>query len=163
MQAKLIHRINEINLEDGGNLKSLDIRYNGTFVGKILGDTSVSLSRSKINITFLSEPESILMRYSGNFKIIDVFGVYDDDSVQSVYFKLINDEVQKIKAQWDSSTQKWEDYNKSNKYHRPVIPIVEYSENDTIKYQEARGKGLTTLPLRQKLMLNKIRGNYGDK
>ena len=115
MQAKLIHRINEINLEDGGNLKSLDIRYNGTFVGKILGDTSVSLSRSKINITFLSEPESILMRYSGNFKIIDVFGVYDDDSVQSVYFKLINDEVQKIKAQWDSSTQKWEDYNKSNK------------------------------------------------
>ena len=72
MQAKLIHRLNEINLEDGGNLKSLDIRYNATFVGKILGDTSVSLSRSKINITFLSEPESILMRYSGNFKIIDV-------------------------------------------------------------------------------------------
>ena len=163
MQAKLIHRINEINLEDGGNLKSLDIRYNGTFVGKILGDTSVSLSRSKINITFLSEPESILMRYSGNFKIIDVFGVYDDDSVQSVYFKLINDEVQKIKAQWDSSTQKWEDYNKSNKYHRPVIPIVEYSENDTIKYQEARGKSIISPPLRQRNILNKIRGDYGIK
>ena len=103
------------------------------------------------------------MRYSGNFKIIDVFGVYDDDSVQSVYFKLINDEVQKIKAQWDSSTQKWEDYNKSNKYHRPVIPIVEYSENDTIKYQEARGKSIISPPLRQRNILNKIRGDYGIK
>ena len=104
------------------------------------------------------------MSYSGNIEILRILAKNGDlEPIRGNSFVLVNDEVQRIKAQWDSSTQKWEDYNRSNKYHRPIMSMVEYSENDTIKYQEARGKKLTTLPLRQKLMLNKIRGNYGDK
>lgn len=164
MSVTLTQRTNEINIEYTESPKFLTIRYNGSFVGQILGNTKSSISRTKIDIEFLDDVPQVLISYSGNIEILRILAKNGDlEPIRGNSFVLDNDEVQRIKAQWDESTQKWEDYNQSNKYHRPIMSMIEYSENDTIKYQEARGKELTTLPLRQKLMLNKIRGNYGDK
>ena len=41
------------------------------------------------------------------------------------------------------------------------MSTIEYKSGDDIVYKNAKGKLLTELPLRQKNILNKIRGNYG--
>ena len=41
--------------------------------------------------------------------------------------------------------------------------MIEYSENDVVKYKNDNNNELLYLPLRQQTMLNKIRGNYGFK
>ena len=138
------------------------IRYSGSFSGEILGNTISSITRTEINIEFLDDVPEVLMVYAGNFRILRMTAKNNDfEIIKGSSFKLINDEVQRIKAQWDESTQKWEDYNQSNKYHRPIMSTIEYKSGDDIVYKNAKGKLLTELPLRQKNILNKIRGNYG--
>ena len=160
---RLIHRVNEINLEGEYNISNLTITYSGSFVGKVLGNTISSISRDKINIVFLDDAPETIILYSGSIKILKISAISKNNESINGEFIVINDEIQRLKSVWDESTMKWEDYNKSNKYYKPIMSIIEYSENGVIKYQEARGRRLLSLPLKQKTMLNKIRGNYGVK
>ena len=163
MGFHITQRIDELNIETEGIIKSITIRFEGSFVGKILGNTRSKVFRNKINIKYLEDIPEVIMIYKGNMKIFDVSGTNELNKPIPCSFSLINDEVQRIKAQLDESTQKWEDYNKTNVYYNPMISMIEYIENNVIKYQEARGNRLLSLPLRQRTMLNKIRGNYGFK
>jgi len=164
MSVTLTLRVNELNLEYTEQPKFLTIKYNGSFVGKILGNTISNITRTEINIEFLDDVPEVLMIYSGNIEILGISTMdINFERIKGSYAVLINDEIQRINAKWDESTMKWEDYNQSNKYHRPVMSMIEYGVGDDVVYKEARGKQLAELPLRQKTMLNKIRGNYGDK
>ena len=164
MSVTLTQRANEINIEYTEQPKFLTIRYGGSFVGQILGNTKSSISRTKIDIEFLDDIPQVLMSYNGNVEILRILAKNSElEPIRGNSFILVNDEIQRIKAQWDESTQKWEDYNQSNKYLRPIMSTIEYKSGDDVVYKNAKGKLLTKLPLRQKNILNKIRGNYGIK
>jgi hypothetical protein len=161
MSIKLIHRINELNLEYSDKPKFLKIRYKGSFVGQILGNTKSIFTRDEITIEFLDNVPETIMIYAGNIKILKVLGIDNNSESIKGSFVIINDEIQRIKTKLSESTQKFEDYNQTNRHYIPIMSVIEYEENDVIKYQEVRGNRLESLPLRQRTMLNKIRGNYG--
>lgn len=164
MSATLIQRVNELNIEYTDKPISISIRYGGSFIGQVLGNTRSRITRTKIDIHFLDDVPETIMRYEGNLIIYGITVISKNlESAKGGKLKLINDEVQRIQAQWDVSTQKWEDYDKSNSYYKPVMSLIEYKENDNIKYHEVRDRLLLSLPSRQSKILNRIRGDYGSK
>ncbi len=164
MSITLTQRVNEINIDYVEQPKFLTIRYSGSFIGQILGNTKSNITSQEIDIEFLDDIPEVFMIYKGNVQIIKILAKNGDlEPIKDTSFVMVNDEVQMINAQWDSSTQKWEDYYQSNKYHRPIKTMIEYSENDVVKYKNDNNNELLYLPLRQQTMLNKIRGNYGFK
>jgi len=165
MGVTLTQRVNELNIEYNEKPVFLTIRYGGSFVGQILGNTKSRLTRSEINIEFKEDIQETIMIYEGELIIYGIFAKNSNlEPIKGNRIKLVNDEIQRSKTKWDESTQKWGDYDKSlNKYYKPVMSIIEYKENDNIKFHEVRDKSLLSIPSRQNKILNRIRGNYGVK
>ena len=53
MVVEFIQRANEINLENADTVKSFEIRYSGSFVGEVIGNAKVRLTRNKIFIDYI--------------------------------------------------------------------------------------------------------------
>ena len=110
MSITLTQRVNEINIDYVEQPKFLTIRYSGSFIGQILGNTKSNITSQEIDIEFLDDIPEVFMIYKGNVQIIKILAKNGDlEPIKDTSFVMVNDEVQMINAQWDSSTQKWED------------------------------------------------------
>ena len=129
MDITLTNNVNEIYIEYTQAPRYLSIHYKGSFQGEILGDIgNCWVSKNKIIIEFIENPEEILIKYKGAFRILKSFAYDNEKNKHIVKIKTITDEIQRITSKWDTSTQKYEDYNKSNKYSKSYKTLMYYNK-----------------------------------
>ena len=125
MNIKIKQYIDEICVENYEDIAYLDIFYHGTFLGEMISDGFVFVRKNRMIITHIElDPSNVLMTYSGNLVIDEIFAYTYDNQKYPVYVSRVVDEIQTIKSTWSDSTTKYEDYNKTNKYVRNVKTTI---------------------------------------
>ena len=118
MDITLTNNVDEIYIEYNQVPRYLAIHYTGMFVGELFGDVrNCWVEKHRVVIEFKTNPEEVLMKYMGNLTIKQAFAYDKNKNRYKVKTKTIKDEVHLIQSKWDTSTQKYEDYNRSNKYN----------------------------------------------
>ena len=159
--VKLIQRANEINLENADTLKSFEIRYSGSFVGEVLGNAKVKLTRNKIFIEYIEPPVDMFMIYEGNISMRQITAYNIEGENVDVRKSIKSDEWKKVSAKYDTSTSKWTDYNETIKYPRSVKTMVAYTDNGVRKFINSKGSRRVNYKGMEIKKLNRIRGKYG--
>ena len=160
MIVKLIQRVNEINLENANTVKSFEIRYSGSFVGEVLGNAEVKLTRNKIFIDYIESPGDMFMIYEGHLSIRQIVAHDNEGEKVDVQKSIKSDEWQRVKAKYDS-TSKWTDYNETIKYPRSVKTMVAYTINGSRRAINSKGSLRVNHKGMEIKKLNRIRGKYG--
>ena len=160
MIVKLIQRVNEINLENANTVKSFEIRYSGSFVGEVLGNAEVKLTRNKIFIDYIESPGDMFMIYEGHLSIRQIVAHDNEGEKVDVQKSIKSDEWQRVKAKYDS-TSKWTDYNETIKYPRSVKTMVAYTINGSKRAINSKGSSRVNHKGMEIKKLNRIRGKYG--
>ena len=159
--VKLIQRANEINLENADTVKSFEIKYSGSFVGEVLGNAEVKLTRNKIFIEYIEPPSEMLMIYMGNLRIMQIMAHNNEGEKVDVWKSIKSDEWKKVKARLDTSTSKWTDYNETIKYPKSVKTMVAYTLNGSKRAKNSKGTSRVNQKGMEIKKLNRIRGKYG--
>ena len=161
MIVKLIQRVNEINLENSDTIKSFEIRYSGSFVGDVMGNTKVKLTRNKIFIEYIETPGDMLMIYEGNLSMRQITAYNIEGAKVDVRKSIKSDEWKKVSAEYDTSTSKWTDYNETIKYPKSVKTMVAYTLNGSKRVINSKGSSRINQKGMEIKKLNRIRGKYG--
>ena len=134
MNITLTYYKNEIYIESTQSPKYLSIHYKGDFQGELFGDVKYCwVDKNKIIVEFTGKPEELLMKYRGNLTIVASYAYDDDKNRSNVIVKKVSDEINRILSKWSTSTQKYEEYNSSNKYSRALKTSLKFTRNG-IKY-----------------------------
>ena len=160
MIVKLIQRANEINLENADTIKSFEIRYSGSFVGEVIGNAKVRLTRNKIFIDYIESPNDMFMIYEGNLRILQITAYDNNNNKINITRSLKSDEWQRVKDKYDS-TSKWTDYNETIKYPKSVKTMVAYTINGSRRAINSKGSSRINYKGMEIKKLNRIRGKYG--
>ena len=160
MVVEFIQRANEINLENADTVKSFEIRYSGSFVGEVIGNAKVRLTRNKIFIDYIEPPEDMFMIYEGNLRMLQITAYDNNNNKINITRSLKSDEWQRVKAKYDS-TSKWTDYNETIKYPRSVKTMVAYTINGSRRAINSKGSLRVNHKGMEIKKLNRIRGKYG--
>ena len=160
MVVKFIQRANEINLKNADTVKSFEIRYSGSFVGEVIGNAKVRLTRNKIFIDYIEPPEDMFMIYEGNLRMLQITAYDNNNNKINITRSLKSDEWQRVKAKYDS-TSKWTDYNETIKYPRSVKTMVAYTINGSKRAINSKGSSRVNHKGMEIKKLNRIRGKYG--
>ena len=166
MSLTLIHRVDEINIEDMHKLSMVKINYRGSFVGDFSERARVRIDNKRLFIVFSDVPKGdVLMKYYGNLIITSIRGYDRNNKIVKIRRKKVNDEIGNIKSKWDESKMNYEDYNKSNKYTGSIPTLISYTPAYNKVYKNASGKIIKENKLNQFQYntLNRFRSNYGVK
>jgi hypothetical protein len=164
MSITLTQRVNEINIENAEDMVAIEIKYSGSFVGEVLGNTITGMNNNKIIIGFLSPPSETLMTYYGNFKIISIKAFDKTKTRVGINKIIITDELGNISSKWSESTTTYENYNQTNKYIPKTKSLIASTLNNEKRYADINGSiPENKLKLNDKKMINRIRSNYGVK
>ena len=157
---RLIQRANQINLENADAVKSFEIKYSGSFVGEVIGNAKVRLTRNKIFIDYIEPPGDMFMVYEGNFSIRQIIAHDNEGEKVNVLKSIKSDEWKRVKAKYDS-TSKWTDYNETISYPSSVKTMVAYKINGSKRAINSKGSSRVNHKGMEIKKLNRIRGKYG--
>jgi len=146
--ATLIVTPTHLDLESvpstGANPVALDIRYSGNIDGELLGNNIIGINRGRMLIVFLEPLESPFMNMSGDFKIKSVDVYSRDGSKVRASIRQENDEMGKIKSEWNTSDSKYEELNQTSRGSRVRKTRVTYTlEGKKVTINE-KGKKIRT-------------------
>ena len=125
MNMSFYQDFNSVYVENYEPTVLIVIHFNGSFDGDMVSRGLSYVRRNKIYLIRLREhPANIVFNYSGNFRISKVFAYTSDKKEYGLVAEKASDEVQRINAEWNSSTSKYTDYNRSNKkktYRKTIL------------------------------------------
>ena len=125
MNMSFYQDFNSVYVENYEPTVLIVIHFNGSFDGDMVSRGLSYVRRNKIYLVLLKEhPDNILFNYSGDFRISKVFAYTSDKRQHWIFTKKASDEVQRITAEWNTSTSKYTDYNRSNKkktYRKTIL------------------------------------------
>tara|TARA_Y100000593_G_C4307538_1_gene336543 strand:+ start:1257 stop:1748 length:492 start_codon:yes stop_codon:yes gene_type:complete len=159
--ARLIQRGNEINLEEAYRIKSIEINYSGSFVGEIIGETDVILSRNKLFINFIDSPRETIMIYEGNFRIKNITARLGNEELINIPKSVQSNEWERVMEVFSLSATKWKTYSSSTKYPSSLKTLVAYTNRGNKKYATQKSiNHFVNLNGTEFKKINRLRGDY---
>ena len=141
MSITITNTTKELHMEYSTKPVVLDISYSGNIVGELHGDNNVvGINKNRMIIAFTGDIKNHFMSMTGDFKIKKIKAYDGQKQKIPVTIKRVNDEVQKIQSEWDSSTNKYEEYNKSSKYLNVEESKMTFSINGEKRTINNKGK-----------------------
>ena len=162
--VKLNQYKDELYLSGFGNSMVLQINYRGTFVGVLVPDSKVIMTRNKIiifDIKDFNENEPLIY-YEGNLNIGSCQYIDSSRKVQNAYSIHSTDVVNKIYYVWEECNDKYEDFNYLGKYGENMKTTLTY-KSDGVNYWYHRYKKTRTIrgKSRERNILEKINEKRG--
>ena len=141
---KITQRPTELNIEYNEAPIVIDIGYEGVFEGEILGNSVSGIKKNRMIIAFLSPPDSTFMEYTGRFQITSIKSYDSNQNIIETSVLTISDEIERIRAKWDVSDNKYEDYDKSNKNIRVSRTKLIHTMNGTKRTLNDKNKHIAS-------------------
>ena len=154
---------NELLLDYSDVPVRLKMTILGTFEGEVYGNTRVEIKYEKMEILFLENPVSLIMKYKGRVRFKNISAFNAEGNRIKVKYVYKSDEWQNITDTFSTSnTKKWVDYNKTNKDNPKVETIVFFEENNNLFGAKKEGRNFVGQKASkdQLIRLQKLRGNY---
>ena len=124
MNMNLLQDFDSVYVENYEPIKMLIIEYRGSFDGEMIARTNHVVKDNHIFFFGIGlDSTNILFNYNGNFRIKKVFAYTMEGKKRWVAVKTTSDDVNRILAEWNVSTSKYTDYNRSNK-HKPYRKTI---------------------------------------
>ena len=110
-------------------------------MGELHGNNNVvGINKNRMIIAFTGETKNHFMSMTGDFKINNATEYGADKQLINVILKNSNDELQKIQSEWDSSTNKYEEYDRSSRLTRVKGSEITFNINGKKRTINNKGK-----------------------
>ena len=141
MSITITNTTKELHMDYSTKPVVLDISYSGDIVGELHGNNNVvGMNKNRMIIAFTGETKNHFMSMTGGFKINNATAYGADKQLINVILKNSNDELQKIQSEWDSSTNKYEEYDRSSRLTRVKGSEITFNINGKKRTINNKGK-----------------------
>ena len=140
----------------------LEMKFRGSLIADFKG-RFVSFKRNSIKVFFANETQGdLLMQYRGNFVLESVTGRDINKKKITLKIKNINDEIQHISEDWNNIKNKYEDFNKSNRYMGSHASTISYTRNGKKIYKDINNRVIPEkeVPISHYRKLKRFRRDY---
>ena len=159
---KILIRQNQIDLDSTIELRSLEIQYSGEFVGEVLGNAFVNMTRSKMSINYIDAPNNTIMIYYGEMRIKRIIGVDNNKDTHYAQMSSKSDVWNQINGTWGKAG-KWNDYKEIVGHGVPIKSLLRYTFNNSVAYTSSKGAVRLNKEIIENKRLKSIRSKYGVK
>lgn len=159
MDYKFIKYTDGVYVKNLNDISYIEIKYIGSLIADIEHNTYATVKDNVIKIYFRETAQNeLLMKYKGNFKIIDLKARNKKNRLIKLTTEYINDEIKNIKSKWNGNEMRYTDYNKHSNTGTGTS-LISYTFNGKKMYKNTRNKKIieSRLPKNHYKKLNSIR------
>tara|TARA_Y100001938_G_scaffold71341_1_gene99000 strand:- start:4301 stop:4774 length:474 start_codon:yes stop_codon:yes gene_type:complete len=138
---KLTQYYDEVTLSDIQSAHRIEIKFKGTFMLDFADGIRGLIDKNILSISIRGQlTNELLFKYKGNIRILSAVAYDIDDNKKKIVRKTVSDEIQKIASKWDSSTMKYEEYNKNLNARGKVKSLMSYKVNGVNVFRDINNK-----------------------